>query len=291
VASYRTKNRFPVLSWVHPESGAALIRSSQPTVGINDKKNEADFKYLKKIRDFSFPKAEKLLVFDARPKINAQANLAKGGGYEKPEFYKLSDEEINGSNSNFLAILFCDIGNIHVMRDSLRKVEYALQKNKGDKWLHDLDESQWLQHIRLVLLASSRVAERMETTTASVLIHCSDGWDRTAQLSAVSQILLDGYFRTIKGFCTLVDKEWIHMGHKFHDRIGVASKNFKDEERSPVFIQFLDCVHQLVYQFRTAFEFDDSLLLFIAHHLYSGRFGNFISNSFKVLPRKFPDLI
>ena len=58
-----------------------------------------------------------------------------------------------------------------------------------------------------------------------------------------------------------------------------------------MFIQFLDCVHQLVYQFRTAFEFDDSLLLFIAHHLYSGRFGNFISNSFKVLPRKFPDLI
>ena len=57
---------------------------------------------------------------------------------------------------------------------------------------------------------------------------------------------------------------------------------FQDEERSPVFIQFLDCVHQLIYQFRTAFEFDDSLLLFIAHHLYSGRFGNFISNSFKV---------
>ena len=37
MASYRTKNRFPVLSWVHPETGAALIRSSQPTVGINDK--------------------------------------------------------------------------------------------------------------------------------------------------------------------------------------------------------------------------------------------------------------
>ena len=70
----------------------------------------------------------------------------------------------------------------------------------------------------------------METTTASILIHCSDGWDRTAQLSAISQILLDGYFRTIKGFCTLIDKEWIHMGHKFHDRIGVASKNFKVRE-------------------------------------------------------------
>ena len=90
----------------------------------------------------------------------------------------------------------------------------------------------------LVLLASSRVAERMETTTASILIHCSDGWDRTAQLSAISQILLDGYFRTIKGFCTLVDKEWIHMGHKFHDRIGVASKNFKVKKNSKNFQNF-----------------------------------------------------
>ena len=101
---------------------------------------------------------------------------------------------------------------------------------------------------RLVLLASSRVAERMETTTASILIHCSDGWDRTAQLSAISQILLDGYFRTIKGFCTLVDKEWIHMGHKFHDRIGVASKNFK--------VRKSRCHHlfQLQHFFRTRKE-------------------------------------
>ena len=43
-----------------------------------EKKSEFDYKYLKRVRDFSFPKAEKLLVFDLRPKINAQANLAKG---------------------------------------------------------------------------------------------------------------------------------------------------------------------------------------------------------------------
>ena len=97
-----------------------------------------------------------------------------------------------------------------------------------------------------------------------------------------SQIMLDGHFRTISGFCTLVDKEWIHFGHKFADRIGVAAKNSKDEERSPVFIQFLDCVHQLTTQFPAAFEFDDALLQCLAHHLFSGRFGNFISNSYKV---------
>lgn len=33
----------------------------------------------------------------------------------------------------------------------------------------------------------------------SVLVHCSDGWDRTAQACSVASILLDPYYRTIKG--------------------------------------------------------------------------------------------
>merc|ERR1711892_16561 len=276
-AQYRTKCRVPVATWIHPVSGAALLRSSQPQVGINEKKNEADWAHLKRIRDFSFPKAEKLLIFDLRPKINAQANLAKGGGFEKGEFYRVAKDD----DKEFVALLFCDIGNIHVMRESLGEVVYALAKNKPDKWWADLDKSGWLGHVRLVMLAVARVAERIESSTASILIHCSDGWDRTAQVSGLSQIMLDGHFRSIDGICTLIDKEWVHFGHKFADRIGVAAKNSKDEERSPVFVQFLDCVHQLTVQFPAAFEFDDTLLLFIANHLYTGRYGNFIHNSLK----------
>lgn len=33
----------------------------------------------------------------------------------------------------------------------------------------------------------------------SVLVHCSDGWDRTAQVCSVASVLLDPYYRTIKG--------------------------------------------------------------------------------------------
>lgn len=33
----------------------------------------------------------------------------------------------------------------------------------------------------------------------SVLVHCSDGWDRTAQACSVASILLDPFYRTIKG--------------------------------------------------------------------------------------------
>jgi len=32
----------------------------------------------------------------------------------------------------------------------------------------------------------------------SCLIHWSDGWDRTSQLCALSQIQIDPYFRTLK---------------------------------------------------------------------------------------------
>lgn len=33
-----------------------------------------------------------------------------------------------------------------------------------------------------------------------VLVHCSDGWDRTSQLVSLAQLLIDPYYRTIDGF-------------------------------------------------------------------------------------------
>ena len=34
----------------------------------------------------------------------------------------------------------------------------------------------------------------------SVLVHCSDGWDRTAQTCSLASLVLDSYYRTIQGF-------------------------------------------------------------------------------------------
>ena len=40
----------------------------------------------------------------------------------------------------------------------------------------------------------------------SVLLHCSDGWDRTPTLTSLAEICLDPYYRTLKGFVVLIEK-------------------------------------------------------------------------------------
>lgn len=51
-----------------------------------------------------------------------------------------------------------------------------------------------------VLGGAVQVAQAVGKNEFSVLVHCSDGWDRTAQLTALAMIMLDPYYRTIKGF-------------------------------------------------------------------------------------------
>jgi hypothetical protein len=52
----------------------------------------------------------------------------------------------------------------------------------------------------------------------SVLLHCSDGWDRTPQISALSSLLLSPQARTLEGFGQLIQRAWVCFGHKFADR-------------------------------------------------------------------------
>lgn len=43
----------------------------------------------------------------------------------------------------------------------------------------------------------------------SVVIHCSDGWDRTSQMAGLVQLLTLKQYRTIEGFGKLFDKEFV----------------------------------------------------------------------------------
>jgi len=146
-------------------------------------------------------------------------------------------------------------------------------------WNTSISKSLWLDHVAKVLMSSLRVCYQMVRNKRNVLVHCSDGWDRTAQVCSLVQILLDPYFRTIEGFQIIISKEWLKAGHRLQYRTGHGEDNIDDTNRSPVFMQFLDCCWQLLNQYPLDFEFNELLLLDSIDQLYSGRFGTFFFNN------------
>lgn len=58
-----------------------------------------------------------------------------------------------------------------------------------------------------------------------------------------------------------METEWLEFGHKFADRCGHGENSEDLNERCPVFLQWLDCVHQLQRQFPCSFEFNEAFLV------------------------------
>jgi hypothetical protein len=61
-------------------------------------------------------------------------------------------------------------------------------------------------------------------------------------------------------------------------RNGLYSKEPSEDQRAPIFLQWLDCLHQLISQFPNAFEFNLELLLFLALNYNTNLYGTFIYN-------------
>ncbi|GJJ73064.1 myotubularin-related protein 6/7/8 [Entomortierella parvispora] len=303
-AKHRSKARIPALSYLHWNNMASITRSSQPMVGLKQNRSIQDEKLIEAIFLTNVPQSSSghpiygstatNLIIDARPTVNAVANTAAGAGTENMENYRNCKKVYSG------------IDNIHVMRDSLNKLVEALQDldTKGTISKAALAKSGWLKHIGAVMDGAAMIVRNIHISNSHVLVHCSDGWDRTAQLTSVAQICLDPYYRTLRGFQVLVEKEWCSFGYKFMDRCGhlsndknfvalsatnsaantfanVQSKLYNNKhirETSPIFHQFLDCVFQTMHQYPTRFEFNEDFLIQLHYHVYSCQFGNFLFN-------------
>jgi myotubularin-related protein 6/7/8 len=154
------------------------------------------------------------MIVDARPTVNAYVMQAAGLGSENMDNYK------------FATKVYLGIDNIHVMRDSLAKVIDALKDSDVTPLgpnREQLHKSNWLKHISNMLDGVGQIARQVGLQHSHVLIHCSDGWDRTSQLSALSQLCLDPFYRTMEGFMVLVEKDWLSFGHQFRYRSGFLS--------------------------------------------------------------------
>ncbi|KAI0725006.1 phosphatases II [Fomitopsis betulina] len=326
---YRSKGRLPVLTYLHWGNFGSITRSSQPMVGLTQNRSIQDEKLIEAIFQSHWSPDSRATsgpvygatctnyIIDARPTTNAVANTAKGAGTENMEHYKEAKKAYLG------------IDNIHTMRDSLNKVVEALRETDIVSAASETDaepgaelgtlvldrqalrRSGWLKHLSTIMEGSLLIVRNVHVNSSHVLIHCSDGWDRTAQLSALSQLCLDPFYRTVRGFQILVEKDWLSFGHKFLDRCGhLSSEKFfltpventgnasgaeaaqaflasvqnrfasqgHIKETSPVFHQWLESVRQVQRQFPTRFEFNERFLRKLHYHLYSCQFGTFLFN-------------
>jgi len=142
VSRFRSKYRIPALSWMHPASGGAILRCSQPLVGMTGSRNADDERLMEVVATMNMD-SQDVLIFDARSKVNAQANRARKGGYEDDARYTKQ-----GTFSSTL--IFMDIGNIHVMRDSLETLHalFCSSKSSDVEWSKQVDESDWLSYVQ-----------------------------------------------------------------------------------------------------------------------------------------------
>ncbi|XP_019598593.2 phosphatidylinositol-3,5-bisphosphate 3-phosphatase MTMR3 isoform X4 [Rhinolophus sinicus] len=314
VASFRSWKRIPVVIYRHQSNGAVIARCGQPEVSwwgwrnaddehlvqsvakacasdsrssgskLSARNSARDFPNAGDLSDVEFDSSlsnasgaeslaiqpQKLLILDARSYAAAVANRAKGGGCECPEYYPNCE------------VVFMGMANIHSIRRSFQSLRLlCTQMPDPGNWLSALESTKWLHHLSVLLKSALLVVHAVDRDQRPVLVHCSDGWDRTPQIVALAKLLLDPYYRTIEGFQVLVEMEWLDFGHKFADRCGHGENSDDLNERCPVFLQWLDCVHQLQRQFPCSFEFNEAFLVKLVQHTYSCLFGTFLCNNAK----------
>ncbi|KAJ8412390.1 hypothetical protein AAFF_G00127260 [Aldrovandia affinis] len=272
VASFRSWKRIPVVVYRHQRNGAVIARCSQPK---GPRGGWGQLRQRLRLVPDRVPeprcqrwRPQKLLILDARSYPAAVANRAKGGGCECEEYYPNCE------------VMFMGMANIHSIRDSFQALRAVCsQIPDPGNWLSALESTRWLQHLSVMLKAATLVCSAVEREGRPVLVHCSDGWDRTPQIAALAKILLDPYYRTLEGFQVLVETEWLDYGHKFGDRCGHQENVSVVSEQCPVFLQWLDCVHQLLKQFPCLFEFNEAFLVKLVQHTYSCLYGTFLCNN------------
>lgn len=238
--------RFPAIIWRHARTKALLLRSG----GFQGK---GVFDAFKKTGQTLYIMTEKALIKSIKPEMHRSC-----------EFVPLELHEVKQVKNNFAKFLKSCVPSVpattHESESSLARPPECLE---------------WLLQMKSILDCANSVVDLIDSQGRSVLLAIEDGWDLTPQITSLAQLCLDPYYRTFEGFKVLIEKEWLAFGHRFSHRSNHTSLT-PTSGFAPMFLQFLDLVHQIHKQYPLSFEFNQYYLKFLAYHQVSCRFRTFL---------------
>lgn len=213
-----------------------------------------------------------------------EKNHARSYSFHRVPMYILGEKSQSKSarlselNTEFIPVDYIDVRQSRLaFKKLMRACLPSTETNEPDQTFAKLlEQSEWLQQIRNLLQLSGAVVDLIDLQGSSVTLALEDGWDITAGITSLAQLCLDPYYRTIDGFRVLIEKEWLAFGHRFAHRSNLKASSSSGAQFAPVFLQFLDAVHQIQVQFPLSFEFNDFYLRFLAYHSVSCRFRTFL---------------
>ncbi|CAL8086909.1 unnamed protein product [Calicophoron daubneyi] len=142
-------------------------------------------------------------------------------------------------------------------------------------WQENFFATRWLDLVLFTLRQAAHLSElirqlaqdSMRSRNNSLLLFSGPGGGRTWQpvVLSLAQIMLSPNTRTLSGFEDLIEHEWVRYGYPFSPDPSdwFDSAVPQDYDGCATFGLFLDCVHQLMFQYPVEFAFTEDYLVLL----------------------------
>jgi len=128
-------------------------------------------------------------------------------------------------------------------------------EEKDIKYLSSLEASGWFAAISALMLSAREVAEKVTSGVTVVLVE-GEGRGPALAVASLARILLNKDDRTRIGFETVIESIWVSLGFPFCKAHALSGEGGGGPAGlNPIFLLFLDCVHQIGVQFPSFLEF------------------------------------